>query len=105
MQLKWKKCGYSALIVANELFKIYDESKRTDLEFLRDKNTNIFLQAVWKKKNFLKDKSNKITRNIPLKNSYYLRTKLKSILYLISPRLYIVFHNIIKKLNKKGRSK
>lgn len=87
------------MIVANELFKIYDKSKRDDLQFLRDKCVNIFLQAVWKIPNFLVNKEN-VKRSIPIKNSYYSKTKIKSILYFISPELYLYIHRIFCKGEK-----
>ena len=79
--------------------KIYDSSNRKDLDFLRDKCTNIFLQAVWKISNFLDDKNN-IKRTIPIKNSFYIKTKIKSILYLISPKLYLYIHKFFCKGEK-----
>lgn len=89
---KLEKCGQSDYIVATELFKIYDSSNRNDLQFLRDKAANIFLQSTWKINSFLKNK--KINRSLPLKNSYYLKTYVKSILYFISPKLYLLIHKI-----------
>lgn len=83
-------------MVSTELFRIYNDSNRNDLAFLRDRCTNIFLQAVWKKKDFFKEKKN-IMRCLPIKNSYYMRTKIKSLLYLVSPRLYVYIHNKIVK--------
>jgi glycosyltransferase len=89
-----EKCGYSAWVVANELFKIYGESDRKDLEFLRDRCTNILLQAVWKNTKVV---SLYDIRKVPIKNAYYLKTKIKSMLYFISPKYYIFIHNILKK--------
>lgn len=94
-----EKCGYSALVVSTELYKIYDESNRKDLFFLRDRCTNIFLQAIWKKSDFLRKKEN-INRSVPIKNSLYLKTKMKSILYFISPKLYVFIHNNLKNKNR-----
>ena len=82
--------------MANELLRIYDESKRDDLQFLRDKCVNIFLQAVWKIPDFIQEQ-NDIKRITPIKNAYYTKTKLKSILYFISPKLYLYVHNIFDK--------
>ncbi len=86
------KSGVSCLFVANELFKIYDNSGRCDLRFLRDKAVNIFLQAVWKIPNFINDNKNN-KRNILMKNSFFIKTKMKSLLFFISPKLYLFFHS------------
>ena len=91
-----KKCGISDYIVSTELFKIYDDSGRKDLEFLRDRAANIFLQSVWRIKSFTKD-ANKIKRTLPIKNAYYIKTKIKAALYFISPKLYLSIHNFFKK--------
>ncbi|MBE6149307.1 MAG: glycosyltransferase [Firmicutes bacterium] len=93
---KREKSGRSCLIVSNNLCKFFNNSKRNDLEFLRDKNANTFLQAVWKIPNFLNNKEN-IKRTMPLKNSYYFNTRLKSFIYFISPKLYLFIHNTIQK--------
>lgn len=89
---KIEKSGISCLTVANELFKIYDNSNRQDLQFLRDKAANIFLQAIWKIPNFMKNKEN-IKRTLPIKNSLYFKTKIKAILYFLSPKFYLFIHS------------
>ena len=86
---KMEKCGRSDFIVATELFKIFDLSNRKDLAFLRDRSANIFLQAVWKISNFLEEKEN-INRALPLKNSYFIKTRFKSLLYFfVTPNCII----------------
>lgn len=99
---KLNKCGMSAFVVSEELLKIYDNSNRKDLQFLRDRNANIFLQSVWKMNDFFSKKSN-IKRLMPIKNSYYLKTRLKALLYLISPRFYLFIHKVRNKI--KGNDK
>jgi len=89
---KLEKCGKSDFIVATELIKIFDKSNRGDLDFLRDRAANIFLQAVWKIPYFFKKRSNK-KRSLPIKNALYIKTKLKGLLYFISPSIYIFVHN------------
>lgn len=93
---KKEKSGKSAYIVATELLKIFENSGRDDLDYLRDHNTTTFLQAIWKIPNFLDNKKN-IMRTMPIKNAIYLRTKLKALLYFISPKLYLAIHNIREK--------
>ena len=92
---KLEKCGRSDYIVATELIKIYDKSGRTDLDFLRDRAANIFLQAPWKIKDFLSDKS-KVNRFLPIKNSYYFKSYFKSIVYFVSPKIYLLIHKLVK---------
>lgn len=87
---KREKSGRSDLIVAEELFKIFDQYSDLDLSYLKDRCTNIFLQAVWKVQEF--SKVNTIKRTTPIKNSLYIKTKLKSFIYLISPKLYMIIH-------------
>ena len=91
---KKEKSGNSCLIVSKELFNIYDNSNRDDLQFLRDKCVNIFLQAVWKIPNFMDNKEN-INRTLPIKNALYFKTKIKSIIYFISPKFYLFLHSIV----------
>lgn len=93
---KIEKSGLSCYVVATNLLKIFDDSKRDDLQFLRDKNVNTYLQAVWKKSDFLK--SNDVNKIIPLKNAYYFKTKVKALLYFISPKMYIKIHNFFGKI-------
>lgn len=96
---KREKSGRSAYIVATEMLAVFEECKRNDLGFLRDHNTNIFLQAVWKIPGFLNDKE-KIMRSMPLKNSIYLKTKIKSLLYYISPKFYLLIHSLRDNIKK-----
>ena len=91
---KIEKSGNSDLIVAEELYKIYKNNKNRDLDYLKDRCTNIFLQSVWKIPDFFK--KNKIKRFVPFNNSYYLKTKIKALLFLMSPRLYRTLHKLIK---------
>lgn len=94
---KLDKCGMSAFIVSDELLKIYDNSSRKDLQFLHDRNVNIFLQSVWKKRDFFSKKSN-IKRFMPIKNSYYTKTRIKALIYLISPHIYLFIHTLRNKI-------
>jgi len=89
-----EKSGQSDLIVTSELKKIYDNSGRRDLYYLRDHMADTYLQAVWKLPDFLSCTSWK--RNEPWKNAYYLKTKVKSLLYFISPRIYLWLHERVK---------
>lgn len=93
---KKEKSGKSDYIVATELLKIFDKSGRKDLEYLRDHNTTTFLQAIWKIPGFL-DNKEIVMRTMPIKNSIYFKTKLKAMLYFISPKLYLTIHNLYKK--------
>ena len=94
---KLEKSGISCLTVANELFKIYDNTNRKDIQFLRDKAANIFLQAIWKIPEFLKNKKN-VNRTLPIKNALYFKTRIKAILYFLSPKFYLFIHSK-KKIN------
>ncbi len=85
--------GKCDLIVAEKLFELYDSIKEKDLSYLRDHNVTTFLQAVWKIPNYLSDYD--LKRTLPLKNAYYKKTKLKAILYYVSPKLYLFVHNIL----------
>lgn len=92
---KKEQSGLCDLIVSTELYKIFDSYKERDLKYMRDRCTNIFLQSVWKVKNFFN--INIIKKSIPLKNSLYLKTKAKALLYFISPHLYLMVHKILRK--------
>lgn len=89
-----ERSGMSDLIVTDKLKDIYDKSARTDLYYLRDHMADTYLQAVWKVPDFFS--ITKWKRNEPLKNSYYLKTKAKSLLYLISPKMYLRVHERLK---------
>lgn len=95
----YEKSGRSDLIVTRELSKLYDEAERTDLQYLRDHMADIFMQAVWKVPDFFSNKKN-IQRSFPLKNAFYKKTKLKAILYYISPKLYLIIHNNYRRKNR-----
>lgn len=86
----WTKSGESDLIVSRELLKIYDNSNRDDLLYLRDHMVDTYLQSIWKISNF--SQMNPWPRLAPLHNSYYLKTVLKSLLFTISPKLYLIIH-------------
>ncbi len=86
--------GKCDLLVAEKLFEFYDSLERNDLVYLRDHNVTTFLQAVWKIPNFLSTYD--LRRDLPLKNSYYLKTKLKAILYYISPKIYLWVHRLVR---------
>lgn len=90
---KLERSGECDLLVTKKLFDIYDKTKRSDLIYLRDHAADTFLQAIWKIPGFLERKE-RIERALPLKNSRYLKTRLKAVLYFVSPRLYLKLHNI-----------
>ena len=89
-----ERSGRSDLIVTDKLKEIYDKSGRKDLQYLRDHMADTYLQAIWKVPDFFS-----ITnweKGEPLRNSYYFKTKVKSLLYYLSPRMYLYIHEIIK---------
>ena len=89
----YEKSGSSDIIVTQELLRIFDESQRKDLIYLRDHMVDTYLQAVWKVPEQIINKKMK-DRSMPLKNSYYLKTRLKALLYFISPMMYLKLHSM-----------
>lgn len=87
----YRKSGFSDIQVSLNLLEIYDASCRDDLEYLRDHMVTTYLQAVWKVPEYFK-KSENYSKTMPIKNSYYTKTKMKSLLFLISPYVYIKVH-------------
>lgn len=91
-----EKSGRSDLIVTNELKKIYDNSGRSDLYYLRDHMVDTYLQAVWKLPDFLS--TAKWKRSEPWRNAYYPKTRVKSLLYFVSPKMYLWVHERMRKV-------
>ena len=89
-----EKSGKSDLIVTTFLKDIYNNTERKNIQYLKDHMANTYLQAVWKIPVFFNLEIWK--RWEPLKNSYYLKTRLKSFLYFVSPKLYLLIHKIQK---------
>ena len=87
---KIEKSGKSDICVADNLFEIYDLRKQLHLDYLYDRAVNIYLQAVWKVPKEVDDNIEK--RLYLFKKSKLVKTKLKSFLYLLSPKLYIAIH-------------
>ncbi len=98
-----KRRGRSAYVVSSEILKILDSLPNRDFRFLRDHNINIFLQAVWKNPEYLKA-NNTISRFDVLRNSYYLKTRLKCLLYFLSPKAYLLVHSVANIKNNKINS-
>lgn len=94
----YEKSGLSDIRVSQMLLEIYDASHRKDLDYLRDHMVTTYLQAVWKVPEYFK-KGENYSRTMPIRNSYYIKTKMKSILFLISPYLYIKVHALFKLSN------
>lgn len=90
----FEKSGRSDIIVTEELFKVFNSCRRNDLVYMRDHAIDIFLQATWKIPDFIK--TEKINRFLPIKNAYYIKTRMKALIYVISPKLYLSIHNWIK---------
>ena len=90
-----EKSGKSDLIVTDKLKEIYNKSGRNDLQYLRDHMADTYLQAIWKVHDFFS--ITKWKRNEPLKNSYYFKTKIKSLLYYFSPKVYLCIHESVKR--------
>ena len=90
----YERSGNSDIIVVQELLKIFENSKRDDLIYMRDNIANIYLQSVWKIPNFIEIKN--INRFLPIKNAYYIKTRLKAILFALSPKLYLIIHRYKK---------
>lgn len=90
-----EKSGKSDLFITETLRKIFDKSGRNDLQYLRDHMADTYLQAVWKVPDFFE--LTKWDRITPLRNSHYFKTCVKSLLYFLSPKLYLVLHNLLKK--------
>lgn len=91
----FEKSGRADIVLTHELFKIFDESGRDDLIYMRDHAVDTFMQSIWKVPDFLKEEN--ICRSLPIKNSFYMKTKMKAILYFISPKMYLKIHNNLRK--------
>lgn len=90
-----EKSGKSDLIVTTFLKDIYNNTEMKNIQYLKDHMADTYLQAVWKIPGFFNLEIWK--RWEPLKNSYYIKTRLKSFLYFVSPKLYLLIHKITKK--------
>ncbi len=93
--LKTEKNGISQLFIAETLKTIFDRYEQKDLYYMRDRMVDIYLQAFLSLPSFFERTI--WERTVPLKNSFYLKTKLKSFLYFVSPKLYLLIHKITKK--------
>lgn len=82
--------------VCKELLKIYDNHADKEIEALRNQVTEIYLQAIIKAEKISMD-YRVIDKYELVKNSYFLKTKIKAILYWISPRIYKYVHKHMKK--------
>lgn len=92
---KIERSGECDYIVSNLLFQIFDKYSNLKLDYLYDRAVNIYLQSVWKIK---KQESVKFSKKIYLfKKSYYFNTKMKSLLYLLSTKVYLFVHKISKR--------
>ena len=89
-----ERSGLSDIILTKKLFKIFDNSGRSDLIYFRDHAADTFMQSIWKVPDFLKTED--ICRSLPIRNAYYKKTRLKALLYLLSPCLYLKLHNLLK---------
>jgi len=89
--------GESLITIANTLIPIYKEYEKQgyQLKYLKDRVASFYLQAF----SFLGINSlHLFNRRLPMKNSCLIKTKLKSFLFFVSPRLY---YNIWKKRQTK----
>lgn len=91
---KIEQSGRCYLIVANTLFEIFEKNKDKNLKYLNDRCVNMYLQAVWKSPQYVKN-TFKYRLNL-LKKSLYIKTRIKSLLYLLFPNLYLKIHSIVK---------
>ena len=85
--------GESLVEITKQLIVFFDESGREDLAYYRDRMTAFYLQAVYLVPDY--SKKDTLGRKMPLNNSYYLMTKLKSLLYFLSPWMFIKVHDLV----------
>ena len=86
--------GKSYLEVCQELSLLYEN--KDEIIILRDVLACIFLQAFCMVDNHM-DCVNIYGKKIVVSNAYYMKTRLKALLFYISPRLYLFIHKCIKK--------
>lgn len=89
--------NYLSLIYISQKMEIFykNYSNHKIITLLNDHNLNIYLNGVYPLYS-ISYKKNYYNRSFLLKNSYHIKTKIKSLLFYISPFIY----NLINKLTK-----
>lgn len=84
------------IIIANDLLSFAFANNRFNVTWLRDRVAMLYMNAV-----FIGEEENvkhtDINRLLPIKNAYSLRNRLKAMIFLVSPILYIKIDKCIKK--------
>lgn len=85
------KRGESLLLITEELMIELNKVDPQIAVYYADRMTAHFLQAAYMTLDI--NKVLEFDRTMPIKKAYYVRTKIIALIYLISPRFYVWFHN------------
>lgn len=95
--------GNSLIQITGQLIDFFSSLNRDDLRYFYDRMISFYLQAVYMIPNYPAIDS--FGRTMPIKYSYYPKTIMKSLLYLVSPKAYIMLHDyIMRRRNKKNEN-
>ena len=94
-----EKRGKSLIVITNQLLKFYSRINRNDLQYYYDRMVSFYLQAVYMIPNY--PKLDRFGRTMPILHSYYPITRIKSFIYMVSPRTYIKLHEIVMMYRKR----
>ncbi len=91
-----EKSARSLFIVCEQCAALFTEQKESDIGYLKDRMVYLFLQAICKISDH-RPYVQKFGRKFPIKNALYSKTKLKAIVFWISPVLYRKIFDQIRK--------
>lgn len=90
----WNYSGINYMIVVGHLNKILDSLPKKDYKVIRNQCVILYLQAYC----MLDDNreyASMLSKKWLLKNSFDLRTKIKSFLFALSPKFYTTLHSLL----------
>ena len=85
------KSGQSLLEISRDLSCIYGTNKH--YKYFRDRMASFYLQAAYK----IPEQINEFDRSFPIRNSFYFKTRVKGLIFLLSPMIYLLLHKAIKR--------